>query len=328
MGHEIKSYEVLLEAQTPIHHGSEVFGNHAVIARRKVRLPSGDWAHVPAVSGDALRHGLREAAAYAFLDAAGMLDAGALTEAALRLLFSGGMVTGRGDAANVKLDDYRTMVDLVPPLALLGGCASNRVIPGRMVVEDAMLVCEESRHLIPAWITEKAGVIAGARSHVEVHQRVRMDATLDPGKRKLLGETAVRQIEAAHRKSETAHEDDDPVAREEAKSSMMPRTFEALASGSLFSWRVQATCMSDLDADTFHAMIGAFLSNARIGGKRGTGFGLVRAIAANEATIRRPAASMQAVDVTALGPRIGELFRAHVRERAEKAREFLRGVDA
>lgn len=325
---ETKAYEVLLEATTPIAHASETFGNHAVIARRKVRLPSGEWAQVPAVSGDCLRHGLREAAAYAFLDAAGMLDTGALTEAALRLLFSGGMVTGRGDAANIKLDDYRTMVDLVPPLALLGGCASNRVIPGRMVVEDAMLVCEESRHLLPAWLVERVGVIAGARSHIEVHQRVRMDATLDPGKRRLLADVATRQIEAKQRKSEDAHETDNPVEREEAKSSMMPRTFEAVASGSLLSWRVQATCMSDLDADTFHAMIGAFLSNARVGGKRGTGFGLVRAVAANEVTIRRPAASMQAVDVTALGPRIGELFRAHVHERAEKARAFLQGVNA
>jgi CRISPR type IV-associated protein Csf2 len=326
--HEVKAYEILLEATTAVAHHSEVFGNHAVIARRKVRLPSGEWAQVPAVSGDALRHGLREAAAYAFLDAAGMLDGGTLTEAALRLLFSGGMVTGRGDAANIKLDDYRTMVDLVPPLALLGGCASNRIIPGRMVVEDAMLVCDESAHLLPAWIVTKAGQTATARSHIDVHQRVRMDATLDPGKRELLADIATRQLEGKLRKSETAHEDDNAIDREEAKSSMMPRTFEAVAAGSLLSWRVQATCMSDLDVDTFHAMVGAFLGNARVGGKRGTGFGLVRAIAANEVTIRRPAASMQAVDVTALGPRIGDLFRAHVRERAEKSRDFLKAVDA
>jgi hypothetical protein len=257
-----------------------------------------------------------------------MLDEGVLTEAALRLLFSGGMMTGRGDAASIKLDDYRTMVDLVPPLALLGGCASNRVIPGRMIVEDAVLVCEESRHLLPAWLVERAGAIAGARNHIDTHQRVRMDATLDPSKRTLLAEVATKHIEAKHRKSAEAHENDDPIEREKAKSSMMPRTFEAVAAGSFFSWRVQATCMSDLDVDTFHAMVGAFLSNARVGGKRGTGFGLVRAIAANEITIRRPAAALQSVDITAIGPRIGELFRSHVRDRAEKAREFLKAVNA
>ena len=325
---EIKAYEVLLMATTAIAHHQEVFGNHAVIARRKLRLPSGEWAHVPAVSGDSMRHGLREAAAYAFLDAAGMLDAGALTEAALRLLFSGGMVTGRGDGASVRLDDYRVMVDLVPPLALLGGCASNRVIPGRMVVEDALLVCDESRHVVPAWMVERAGTVSGARSHIEVHQRVRMDPTMDPGKRRLLGETETLQLDARDRRSEQAHEADDALARADAKSTMMPRTHEAIAAGSLLSWRVQATCMSDLDVDTFHAMVGAFLGQARVGGKRGTGFGALKAVAANEVSVYRPAAQMQAVDVAALGPRIGELFRAHVRERAEKARDFLRTVDS
>jgi hypothetical protein len=326
--HDVKAYEILLMATTAIAHHQEVFGNHAVIARRKLRLPSGEWAQVPAVSGDSMRHGLREAAAYAFLDAAGMLDTGALTEAALRLLFSGGMVTGRGDGASVRLDDYRAMVDLVPPLALLGGCASNRVIPGRMVVEDALLVCDESRHVIPPWMIEKAGTISGARTHIEIHQRVRMDPTLDPGKRRLLGDTQVLQLEARDRRGEMAHENDDAVERAESKSSMMPRTHEAIAAGSMLSWRVQATCMSDIDVDTFHAMIGAFLGAARVGGKRGTGFGAVTAVAANEVSVQRPAASMQAVDATALGPRVGELFRAHVRERAEKAREFLRQVDA
>jgi len=291
-------------------------------------LPSGEWTSIPAVSGDALRHGLREASAYAFLDAAGMLDAGQLTESALRLLFSGGMVTGRGDAANIKLDAYREMVDLVPPLALLGGCASNRVIPGRVVCEDAMLVCEESQHLVPTWIVERAGKLVGARGHIDTHQRVRMDATLDPGKRKLLSESAVKRLEGGDRKSEQAHEDDDPVLRQEAKSTMMPRTFEAIAAGSLLSWRVQATCLSALDVDTFHSMIAAFLSNARVGGKRGTGFGFVRAVAANEVAVLRPASAMNAVDITTLGPRIGELFRAHVRERAERARTFLAEVDA
>jgi len=326
--YEVKAFEVLLEAVSPVAHHHEVFGNHAVIARRKVRLPSGEWAHVPAVSGDALRHGMREAAAYAFLDAAGLLDAGQLTEAALRLLFSGGMVTGVGDAANIRLDDYRTMVDLVPPLALLGGCASNRVIPGRMVVEDAMLVCEESRHLVPAWMVERAGAVSGARGHIETHQRVRMDATLDPGKRKLLADVATRQIEGKMRKSEDAHEVGNAIEKEEAKSSMMPRTFEAIAAGSLFSWRIQATCLSELDADCFMVMLGTFMSEARVGGKRGTGFGHVRPVEARGILFRRPSDSCDAVDVTALGTTVGTLFRTHVKDRAEKAREFLKGVNA
>lgn len=326
---EIKSYELLLEAATPIAHHAETFGNHAVIMRRKVRLPDGTWTHVPIVTGDTLRHQLREAAAYAFLDAAGLLgDEGALTESALRLLFNGGMVTGRGDGGSVRLDQYRDMCELVPPLGLLGGCASNRVIPGRIVSEDAVLVCAESVATLPPWAVERAGEISGARAHVEIAQRVRMDSSLDPSKRKLLVSGDVRQLEARDRRKEDAHDVDDIVASDKEKSTMMPRTFEAIATGSLFFWRVQATCLSDLDVDTFHTMIGAFLAHARVGGKRGTGHGLLRAVAAQGVVVNRPSERIHPVDAAALAPKVGEMFRAHVRERAERAKKFLAEVDA
>jgi hypothetical protein len=325
--YEILSYEILVEAATPVAHHHETFGNHAVLARRKVRLPTGQWASVPAVSGDALRHGLREAAAYAFLDAAGLLGEGRLSEAALRLLFAGGMVTGRGDASNIRVDAYREMVDMVPMLGLLGGCASSRIIPGRVICEDALLLCEESRHVAPEWMVAQAGTLSGARSHVDVHQRVRMDPTGDPGKRRLLAEVQARQLEAKDRKKEAAHEADDALQRDGAKGSMMPRTFEALAAGSLLSWRLQATCLSPLDVDTFRAMVGAFLGSARVGGKRGTGFGFIRPVAANAAQVLRPADAMQSVDLVAQ-PKVGEVFRSHVRERAARIAKFLADVDA
>lgn len=326
--YEVVVYEVLVEAVTPIAHHSETMGNHAVAVRRKVRQPDGAFVMVPVVSGDAMRHGMREASAYAFLDAAGLLGAGELSEAALRLLFTGGMVTGRGDASNIKLDDYRKMVECVPPLALLGGCASNRVIPGRIVSEDLVLVCEETKPLVPSWMLERAGTLSGARAHLETHQRVRMDATLDPGKVQLLSEGARAHAEGRLLRSEDATIRDDIVGAEDAKTTMMPRTFEAITSGALFSWRVQAMCLSELDVDTFHAMVGGFLSHARVGGKRGTGFGMLRPVAANRVTVHRPAEQMQPVNATALGPRVGELFRSHVAARKEQIRDFLRAVDA
>lgn len=323
---QTKSYEFLLEAVTPIAHHQEVFGNHAVVMRRKVRQPDGSWANVPILTGDTMRHGLREAAAYAFLDAAGILDAGNLTESALRLLFSGGMVTGKGGANGINLDTYREMVDVIPPLGLLGGCASNRVIPGRLVSEDAVLLCEESRHIASPWMVARAGTLSGARAHLEVAQRVRMDATLDPGKTKLLSEGERARVEGRLLASESAHTADDAVEARESKSTMMPRTYECIAAGSLLAWRVVATCLSELDVDTFHAMVGAFLHSARVGGKRGTGHGLLRAVAANETPVLRHADRMQSVDLSSA--RTGDLFRAHVKERAERAKTFLQSVDA
>ncbi|MGH8630893.1 MAG: hypothetical protein ACREU7_09045, partial [Burkholderiales bacterium] len=115
---ERKRLEFILEARSPIAHHQETFGNTAVLMRQKVRQPDGSFAAVPIITGDTMRHGLREAGTYCLLDCAGLLGE-ALTEQALRLLFAGGMVTGSGSV--VKLDEYREMVDLVPTLALLGG---------------------------------------------------------------------------------------------------------------------------------------------------------------------------------------------------------------
>lgn len=322
----VKRYEFILQADQPIAHHAEVFGNSAISMRRKVRQPDGQWSQVPIITGDTMRHGLREAAAYALLDAAGMLDQPGLTESALRLLFAGGMITGKGDAGTIKLDGYREMVELMPPLALLGGCAQNRSIPGRMQVDDAMLICDETRHLWPSWVESYMAerMVDTCRAHVEEVQRVRMDPSLLPDKRLLLtdGGAAIEKRLGAH---ERASEKNDAIAKDDAKSTMLPRRFETVVAGSLFTWGVTAVCMSDLDVGSLNTMVGAFLSNAVVGGKRATGHGRVKAIAAKEIALARPrdAAADRLDDAFGV-----QAFREHVTQRAERIRKWLSEVDA
>lgn len=327
---EQKRYEFLLQCDEPIAHHSEVFGNSAVLMRQRVRQPDGEFIEVPIVTGDTMRHGLREAAAYALLDAAGLLGKEALTEAALRLLFAGGMLTGTGDGATIKLDEYRTMIDLVPSLSLLGGCASNRTIPGKLQVGNALLVCDETMSLLPPWVRQyldemKVGTDTH-RAHVEEVQRVRMDPSLVPAKRALLSEGDRARIEGRLLSSEKASEEGDHAAKDAAKSTMLPRRFETIVAGSLLFWRVSATCHSEIDVATFHSMVGAFLGNAKVGGKRGTGHGSIRPIAGTDVEVLRPSADTKAL---AFGRLPGaEIFRQHVSARAERVAEFLRGVNA
>lgn len=325
-----KRYEFLLDAAQPIAHHEATYGNHAHIQRRKVRLPTGSFADVPVVTADTMRHGMREAATYALLDAAGLLAAESLSQAALRLLFSGGMVTGRGDAGTVNLDQYRELVELVPPLGLFGGCAGNRLIPGRLFVDDALLACSETRQWWPEWVGQALSEqeIADSRAYVEEVQRVRMDPLLSPEKRKLLAADAQVDANKQLAASEAAHDDDDALARDDAKSSMMPRTFERVIQGSLFNWSVTAHCYSDLDVDTLLTTIGAFLSRAVVGGKKGTGHGFMRCMAARDVHIARPSERAEVVNPAALGPRVGELFRTHVAERKERLAAFLKTVNA
>lgn len=322
-----KRFDFILEARQPIAHHEETFGNTAIFMSRKVRQPDGSWARVPTISADAMRHGLREASTYALLDAAGLLSNGAeFTAAALRLLFAGGMVTGSSGGA-IKLDDYHKMVDLLPPLALFGGCAQNRIIPGRLTVDDAILICTEQAHLLPDWVHDYLQTIGArvdsCRAHVEEVQRVRMDPMLNPNKRRLLSAGERAAVEGKMIASESASGDDDAAGKAREKSSMMPRRFERLCAGSLFWWSVTAVCYSDLDIDTFHVTCAAFLSDARVGGKKGTGHGLLAPVTGRDIHVRRPADTMADLDPKKLGPRVGQLFGNHVRERAEQLQSFL-----
>lgn len=330
---ETKRYEFVLEAASPIAHHEGTIGNHATIMRRKTRQPDGSWAHVPCITADTMRHKLREASSLAILDAAGLLSAGTLSEAALRLLFAGGMITGSAGGA-VKLDTYRELCDMIPPLALFGGCAENRCIPGRMNVDDAVLICSESEHQLPAyvhdWIRNHGGDVDTARAHVEEAQRVRMDPSLNPAKRALLTTGEQVAINTRLQLSERASAEEDHAAKTEAKSTMLPRTFERVASGSLFFWSLQCTLLSDLDLDTFNAAVLGFLGRAVVGGKQGTGHGQLKVRWAWQHTLTRHRETPDTFETGALAPKVGELLRAHMRDsrRIERLQTFLAGVNA
>ena len=63
--------EIILRAAQPIAHAEGTVGNTQTIMRRKVRQPDGRFTRVPYVTGDTMRHGLREAGAYSLHEAAG-----------------------------------------------------------------------------------------------------------------------------------------------------------------------------------------------------------------------------------------------------------------
>lgn len=325
--------EIILRAEQPIAHAEGSIGNTSVVMRRQVRLPDGRWSKVPIVTGDTLRHGLREAATYAYLQAAGLLDAGTLSESALRLLFSGGMVVGAASDA-MRLDDERKWRELVPHLALLGGCVGNRIVPGKVECGDAWLLCEETAHLAPSWVKpwadDEGFVPSGAKQHVELVQRVRMDPSLSPEKRHLLTSGASAQVEQRLLDSDTASARDDDKGKALVKSSMLPFTFETVAAGSLFFWRLDARTHSQLERDALSVMLAAFLANARVGGKKGTGHGLVRAIAVRG--MRRTGATAPELGELHLDgdPTAPELQRwsDHVAARKDQIRDWLSSVVA
>lgn len=331
---ETLRYEFILEAIEPIAHHSETIGNEAIVMRESVRQPDGTFAEVPIVTGDTMRHGLREVGAYAYLDAAGKLDDPQLTEGALRLLFNGGMMTGKGSAGAINLDTYRRMSVLLPLLPLLGGCSDNRIVPGNVEVSRALIICDETLSKIALqspWITDAlkalGETVGAAAMHVDEEQRVRMDPTLVPAKRLLMSNDAQVHTNKRLAASEKAHVEDDAIETRDSKSSMMPRRFEVVKTGTLFHWSVTARVYSPLERDTFNMMVGLFLANCRVGGKRGSGHGSIRARRAVNVNIRPFAPETSAIvpigDVS-----IGKMFREHVQQHAKEIGELLKTVVA
>jgi hypothetical protein len=326
---EMIKIEVLLEAKSPVAHHQETIGNVSMVRRGKVQQPNGEFARVPEVSGNHMRHGLREAGTHALLEAAGLLDM-ELSEQALRLLYNGGAGSGLG--GSLKLEEYRELTDLLPHIALLGGCAQNRIQEGQGSVDYARLVCLENAHRLSPWAMEYANsrgrAIKSCREHIEMVQEVRGDTLLNPAQRDRLTAGERERIEQRLLKSENASAHDDHAEKDKNKSSMMPYQFESVCAGSWWTWGVAFRCYKPLDRDMLYVMLSSYMANCVVGGKKGHGHGQLTPIAAVNIDLPKWKDNATPVEVTSLAGRAGNLFRTHVAERKDKIKSMLEQVSA
>jgi len=320
-------FEMIVRAKTPIVHTQESIGNAAVFARKRVRQKGGSFAMVPFVSGNSMRHQLRSAAAYGTLHAAGILDDPQLSAGATRLLFNGGMVTKKGNASVVNIEQYRKLVALFPPLGLFGGCIDSGVRDGKIDVDELDVLCTEQSLYIPEWISgwleREHEVLDSCRTTIEEIQHVKMDAVALDSTKQLLSPQARADAHARELASSSAHESGDALAKKESKSGMMPYSFERLAQGTLFKWGVTARTHSDLDFDAYCFSIACLLNNFRVGGKAGVGHGQLEFVAGARIAFAPITGSLENIGAE-LAPKTGELYKAHVTARKDELIEWLR----
>lgn len=320
-------YEMIVRAKDPIAHSSTTIGNQQLLMRRSVRLPGGKYADVASVTGDTIRHALREAAVYGTLHLADALNDPQLSEGAVRLLFNGGGLTGKGNAGVINLDRYRELVALFPPLAIFGGNTDNRSIAGQLIVDEGSLICQEMRHLMPPWVIEWAEAageqIGSHRQAVEEVQRVRMDALNAPETHKLLSEDARARVTNRLLAAEKAHETGDAKLAKEAKSEMLPRTFERIKQGELLWLGVEARVYTELERDALNFTIACLLSNFRVGGKRGTGHGRLEFVKGMRCNFLPTAGNFEPVGAE-LAPKVGDIYKQHIQFRREELLAWIR----
>lgn len=135
-------------ALEPIHHGAKTQGNTVSTRRQEVMLPDGTIDTVPFVSGNSLRHMIRDAGVRYALEAMGIPE-GSLSKPVVDLLFSGGSLGGKG---KVTLASARRIAELFPILAVLGYSAGSRITGGRLEVSHMHVICEQNIQRRPDWI--------------------------------------------------------------------------------------------------------------------------------------------------------------------------------
>ena len=133
-------------AITPIHHGDGTSGNTSLLRTEEVILPDGRQARVPFISGNSIRHTIREALAWHTAKTL-EFEEQSLPKPVIDLLWTGGAVTTSG--ANIDLELSRKVEKYYPPLALLGYAALSDIVTGQLEVTHLQLVCKENAWRYP-----------------------------------------------------------------------------------------------------------------------------------------------------------------------------------
>lgn len=152
----------IMEADEPIHHGGEPDGNDNSFRTREVVTMEegerGDYqpiqVDVPFISGNSIKHWLREQSALFALEALGF-EQGELDKSVTRLLFNGGNLQAGGGS---QLADARRAEEIFPALSLSGYAAGNQMSESTVKVKFAEVVCRENRrrrgHVIEEYAPE------------------------------------------------------------------------------------------------------------------------------------------------------------------------------
>ena len=136
-------------------HGAGTRGNSTLLRMQDIILDDGTPARVPFISGNSIKHKLRECAVKYALDAMNIED-GSLSKAETDLLFSGGHLNKSGAA--VDLTTARKLEELFPPLSLCGYSAGNTMTESKIRVSHLHLVCMENAWRLPDDMREHVSI--------------------------------------------------------------------------------------------------------------------------------------------------------------------------
>jgi hypothetical protein len=152
---------LVMTAADTIMHGAGNAGNTQLLRTQEMLLPDGTQVRVPYVSGNSVRHQLRDALAWHLVQVLDV-EPGSLPKGVTDLLWSGGALTETGSRADLAM--MRRVHDLLPGLGLLGYSARSAIITGTLHASNVHVTCAENAWRLPAALREHphAALPAGA----------------------------------------------------------------------------------------------------------------------------------------------------------------------
>lgn len=243
---------LIIETLSPLTHMMGVNGNEALINREAI-IYDGKISHVPAISGNALRHRLiRENGAYYIIGVCNL--AGKMNIDQLNYLFNGGSLVESSVSTNIKR--IAEMQEVLPLYRLLGGCLRNQIVAGSLHMGRGMLVCRENVERINKLIPEEFCVdtnIFPAERYVDQYQYTRGDAE------------KMKDIDFF------AAIDELNTGEEKGKSNLMIFNGQSIVAGAMFYCEIVLQNVSDLELGAALHCLNRW--NGFIGGQGSRGHG-------------------------------------------------------
>ena len=127
-----------------MHGGANRVGNVVPFNTEPVAVPGRGILQVPSVSGNSIRHQLREGVAHLYLNALGPLK---IPPKLYYMLFSGGANQG-GDGGHFDFDERAELMRMIPPIAVFGTARDGGTYAGAVGVSSAQPVSRETWDLV------------------------------------------------------------------------------------------------------------------------------------------------------------------------------------
>lgn len=260
---------------SPLSHIGESSGIDSYLSTDIIIGPDEKPTECVVYSGNAFRGQLRDLAAVYMTEKLGSLQYNPFV---FYLLFSGGSLGGE---QSVDIDQARLYRRNVPMLSVFGGGVGNQILTGKVKIGAMYPLVAECQRILPEYLRDPNA--ASWRQWTFEKSFTRMDDAKNENLRKYLVDSKENHPALPETQPALAITDGSKPAQEEKKKKkkkedlpqQMRYSVEMLAAGSVLYQRIDLCDMTDLELGAFVSALVEFSKHPYIGGKSGTGHGLV-----------------------------------------------------